>query len=620
MSGTESPLRQVRIALFGQLRVESAGVVLSRFGTQKTAALLAHLAFHHPRSQRREVLLELLWPDCPEAAARNSLSTSLWTLRQHLGPTGIPGAELVQGDRLSLWLCPRRVTTDVAAFEAAARAVRDAGNAAPPLDLLRAAVELYQGELLREHYEDWILTEQTRLAGLYRQLQARLCDRLEAAGDSAAALAYASDAVRLEPLDQAARLRLMRLYALAGQPESALTHYRELERLLRRELDAPPSPEIQQLARQIAAGARPAAVRAARPEPARTAPVPAGDNHPSAGQEAVGGAVPPDCGQYIERPVDGQFAQAMARRDSIILVRGPRQTGKSSLLARGLYRMRAAGTLVGFTDLQTFSSAELESPERFYRALAASLAEQLDPVPPPEAAWEESGGPALSLRRYLRRSVLPAAGRPVVWGLDEVDRLFTCPFSSDVFGLFRSWHNERALDPEGPFRHLTLVLCYATEAHLFVRDLNQSPFNVGTRLRLGDFTLEEVGELNARYGGPLASSGEVRALQELFGGQPFLVRAALRELSERRCGIQALSASALDDEGPFAEHLHRMLVALSREPALMVVMRRILEGGACPDEDSYYRLRSAGLVVGEGPDRVRVRCTLYQRFLARALR
>ena len=88
----------------------------------------------------------------------------------------------------------------------------------------------------------------------------------------------------------------------------------------------------------------------------------------------------------------------------------------------------------------------------------------------------------------------------LVWGMDEVDRLFTCAFGNEVFGLFRSWHNARSLDPAGPWPRLTLALAYATEAHLFITDIHQSPFNVGTRLVLEDFTLAQMAELNRRAG------------------------------------------------------------------------------------------------------------------------
>src|SRR4029434_1802258 len=116
-----------------------------------------------------------------------------------------------------------------------------------------------------------------------------------------------------------------------------------------------------------------------------------------------------------------------------------------------------------------------------------------------EQVWNPHLGPSSNFERYLRREALAEAAPPLVWGLDEVDRLSTCDFGSGVFGLFRSWHNKRALDPQGPWQQLTLAIAYATEAHLFITDLNQSPFNVGTRLALEDFNFEQVAELNRRY-------------------------------------------------------------------------------------------------------------------------
>ena len=44
-----------------------------------------------------------------------------------------------------------------------------------------------------------------------------------------------------------------------------------------------------------------------------------------------------------------------------------------------------------------------------------------------------------------------------------------------------------------------MAIAYATEAHLFITDVNQSPFNVGTRLTVEDFTLSQVADLNERY-------------------------------------------------------------------------------------------------------------------------
>ena len=88
----------------------------------------------------------------------------------------------------------------------------------------------------------------------------------------------------------------------------------------------------------------------------------------------------------------------------------------------------------------------------------------------------------MNWKRFLRREALSGGEVPLVWGMDGVDRLFSCPFGSEIFELFRSLHNERAFDPDGPWTRLTLAIAYATEAHLFITDLNRSPFNVGIRI------------------------------------------------------------------------------------------------------------------------------------------
>ena len=80
----------------------------------------------------------------------------------------------------------------------------------------------------------------------------------------------------------------------------------------------------------------------------------------------------------------------------------------------------------------------------------------------------------------------------------------------------------RSLNPAGPWSRLTQIMAYATEAHLFITDLNQSPFNVGTRLTLTDFTLDQTTELNHRYGNPLQTLHEVSRFYRLVGGQPYL--------------------------------------------------------------------------------------------------
>ena len=212
--------------------------------------------------------------------------------------------------------------------------------------------------------------------------------------------------------------------------------------------------------------------------------------------------------------------------------------------------------------------------------------------------WNSQRSPNTNLN--ATSSVRSWKSFPARWCVDEVDR-FPCSFGTEVFGLFRSWHNKRALDPHSPWARLTLAIAYATEAHLFITDMNQSPFNVGTRLALQDFSPAEVRELNRRYVSPLRDD-ELDKFIALLGGQPYLVRRGLNELVAEKTRADDLKAQADLNEGIFGDHLRRLLISLARDAELIEVVRGILAGRPCPTKESFYRLRSAGVIVGDSPE------------------
>ncbi|MBX7133083.1 MAG: AAA-like domain-containing protein [Fimbriimonadaceae bacterium] len=334
--------------------------------------------------------------------------------------------------------------------------------------------------------------------------------------------------------------------------------------------------------------------------------------------EPVGGAVPPDSPFYVRRECDADLAQALDAQESILLVKGARQIGKTSLLAQGTKRSRETGRRVAVTDFQKFNAAQMNSDETFYRLMAATLARQLAFKYDFESNWDDIFGANLNMENFLRE-VLDSTAEPLVWYMDEVDKLFTAPFASDFFGLVRSWHNSRSTEPAGPWGKLTVVIAYATEAHLFIQDLNQSPFNVGRKLQLDDFNLQQTIDLNARYGSPLSSYGETESLFALIGGQPFLTRAALDVLAKGRETHASLLKNADRDDGPFNDHLKRILISVSRLPEVAEFARSVLEGKAQPQHDEYYRLAAAGIVRQDGDGKVVFRCELYRSYLNRLL-
>jgi DNA-binding winged helix-turn-helix (wHTH) protein len=320
---------------------------------------------------------------------------------------------------------------------------------------------------------------------------------------------------------------------------------------------------------------------------------------------------------YVERQVDLTVSQSITAQDSVVLLKGPRQTGKTSLLARVLDQARRSGTQTLLTDFQKFNSAHLKSIEAFLPKLGASMAEQAGIEFDFAGNWSPHRGPSMNFDRFVKRNIF-TRDRSIVWGIDEADRLFSFKYASEFFGLLRSWHNERALDAGSACGQVTIIIAYATEAHLFITDLNQSPFNVGTLVPVGDLTFDEVSDLHSRYGSPL-NSGDLANFYRFFGGHPYLSQTGFREIVTQGWSYGELAAAALSEEGPLGEHLRRVALSVQQNPTLCQALCRMLAGQRRLGFDALYRLRSAGLIRGDSPRDAEPRCVLYRDYLSRNL-
>lgn len=332
------------------------------------------------------------------------------------------------------------------------------------------------------------------------------------------------------------------------------------------------------------------------------------------------GALPLDSPRYVTRMTDDQFIEAIERRESIILLKGARQVGKTSLLARGLQKARTNESAIALIDFQSLTAQTFETIDRLLMTIAELVCDQLNVKASPHDNWSEFLGPTVNFERFFRRSVFPQLEeKTLVCAFDEADRLFNYPYASEVFGLFRSWHNLRALDPNGPWHRLTLVFSYATEAHLFIADLNQSPFNVGTTLPLGDFSLEQIGKLNDFYGKPLKDGEEAARFHCLTGGHPFLTQRGLFEMANHHLDLAAFDLAADRNEGVFGDLLRRLVLSLKYDTDLQKAIRSILDGKPALELGAFYRLRSAGILSGDAVENARLRCQLFERYLKKHL-
>lgn len=350
--------------------------------------------------------------------------------------------------------------------------------------------------------------------------------------------------------------------------------------------------------------------------------------------EPVGGAVPLRSPFYIRRQVDEDLESALKRKDGIILIRGARQMGKTSLLHRGLYwarqeqMRRVMMDLQQFnqgpvrhiiTDLQRFDEADLTDANTFYELLAERFFEELKLQEHPEKNWRSNRRGKRNFEVYLRDTVLQNDNRPLVWAMDEADRLFTCSFGSDFFAWLRAIFNERACGDESPWSRLVIVISYATEPHLFIRDLNQSPFNVGTRITLYDFTSEQIAELNLRYSAPLKNDEERIRFYNLTGGHPYLAQRGLHYLVANEAGFDTLDACADYGDSVFGDHLRRLRFTLEQDSDLKAALARFVCDRKLLNREDFERLQSGGILAAGLMDSQCLRNQVYERYLSRHL-
>lgn len=332
--------------------------------------------------------------------------------------------------------------------------------------------------------------------------------------------------------------------------------------------------------------------------------------------EPVGGAVSPESPFYAERLSDIEFVKALEANESIILVKGPRQMGKTSLIGRGTKLAKEKNWRVASTDFQKLSTSQLGSDDSFYKLLAATLGRQLKFAYDFNEEWLDVFGANMNLDNFIR-ALIESQEAPLVWFMDEADKLFGSPFASDFFGLVRSWHNSRATEFDGPWKRFTVVIGYATEAHLFIQDLNQSPFNVGRSITLQPFNLDQVWDLNERYGSPIDSKQRAQQLFQLLGGQPYLTRMALDQLARNQMDFNQLMASANRDDGPFGDHLKRILISVMQLPEVLAALKVSLTSPEISQKAAgFQRLLSAGILRLDAVNKPTLACDLYRQYLS----
>ncbi|MBD2027883.1 AAA family ATPase [Leptolyngbya sp. FACHB-711] len=251
----------LQVRLLGEWSITYGDRVVPGINSARSQALLAYLILHRHAPQPRQRLAFHLWADSTETQARTNLRKELSYLRRDL-----PEADqfLLTDSKTLQWSPTARFTADVIQFEHELKAAQTA-DAGTKRSRLEQAVSLYQGDLLPNCEDEWIIPERERLQQMRVNALEQLINLMKDQQDYRTAIVHAQQLLRVDPLNEATYASLMQLHHLSGDRSNALQLYHRCMTMLREELGVDPSAATRDLYQQI--------LNEDEPHPANNSPI-----------------------------------------------------------------------------------------------------------------------------------------------------------------------------------------------------------------------------------------------------------------------------------------------------------------------------------------------------------
>ena len=245
----------------------------------------------------------------------------------------------------------------------------------------------------------------------------------------------------------------------------------------------------------------------------------------------TGGTMHADASSYVERQADRELFEGLLQGDFCYILTS-RQMGKSSLMVHTAENLRRHGRQVVVIDLTTLG--QNLSPEQWYDGMMQRVGQQLHLEDELDAFWSAHArlGPAQRFFTALRDVVMARTREELVVFLDEIDTVRSLSFSTDeFFSAIRACYNNRSEEPE--YRRLTFCLLGVTTPSDLIRDTRTTPFNIGRRIELNDFSPREAQPLARGLNqGPWDEAALLRRVMWWTGGHPYLTQRLCEHLAD----------------------------------------------------------------------------------------
>jgi len=351
-----------------------------------------------------------------------------------------------------------------------------------------------------------------------------------------------------------------------------------------------------------------------------------------AGFFQAGGTLSADSLSYLERAADRDLIDALAE-GRFVFILDSRQKGKSSVVGHALSVLQKRGTRIVRVDLQRLGS-NLDV-EKWYAGILNVIGRDLGVAADLFTLWKErlDLGAHARFMEVLELGILDRVEEDIVVMIDEIDFVRSLPFETDeFFAGIRECFNRRAAEPK--FCRLTFCLVGVASASQLIDNPETTPFNVGDRIELNDFSRWEL----RPYEVPLSTHERHGAslLDRVYhwvNGHPYLTQLLCRWIAEdetyrtskdvdRLVEAQFLSAESRQREPNLADVERRLLKPYipgtdsTEATALVLDAYRQVLGKGLPSrsvrDDVATVLKLSGAVVEER-DRLVSRNRLYAR-------